>query len=165
MIPEPAALHHTCFLVRDLEGTAQRLADGLRIGPWNVWTIRPQECFVHGQERPFSFRVAMAAIGGGVFELITPHEGRSVFDEQLERHGDGHHHVCFTYPSVEAVRRAKAELRAQGREVIQEGWSGDAFDFAYVAFPELGSAVEVLYLDVSQLPAPDTVIRPRNGGA
>ena len=27
--PIPAALHHTCFLVRDLEGTAQRMADAL----------------------------------------------------------------------------------------------------------------------------------------
>ena len=30
----PAALHHTCFLVRDLEGTAQRLSDAL--GNWSV---------------------------------------------------------------------------------------------------------------------------------
>ena len=34
--PMPAALHHTCFLVRDLEGTVQRLADNLGIGPWNI---------------------------------------------------------------------------------------------------------------------------------
>ena len=42
----PVALHHTCFLVRDLEGTAQRLSDALGIGPWNIWTITPAECAV-----------------------------------------------------------------------------------------------------------------------
>jgi hypothetical protein len=33
--PKPVALHHTCFLVRDLEGTAQRLSDSLEIDLWN----------------------------------------------------------------------------------------------------------------------------------
>jgi hypothetical protein len=32
----PAALHHTCFIVRDLEGTARALSASLGIGPWNI---------------------------------------------------------------------------------------------------------------------------------
>ncbi|MDQ3518971.1 MAG: VOC family protein, partial [Gemmatimonadota bacterium] len=90
--------------------------------------------------------------------LITPHGGRSVFDDHLSSHGEGFHHACLVYPSMEAVRAAKAELRQQGREVIQEGWAGDVFDFAYVLFPEIGSVVELLYLDASKLPAPEAVI-------
>ena len=77
----PAALHHTCFLVRDLEGTAQQLSDALGIGPWNIWTITPAECRVHGQVSPFSFRVALADVGGNTFELITPHSGETVYNE------------------------------------------------------------------------------------
>lgn len=159
-IPAAAALHHTCFLVRDLEGTAQRMADALGIGPWNIWTIEPAVCKVHGQESPFSFRVALATVGGGTYEIITPHRGRSVYDEHLEKHGEGFHHTCLVYPTLEAVRDAKAELRRQGREVLQEGSAGDVFDFAYFAFPEIGSAVEVLYLDAAQLPPPETIINP-----
>jgi hypothetical protein len=158
--PTPVALHHTCFLVRDLEGTAQRLADALGVGPWNVWTITPAECRVRGRESPFSFRVALATVGGGTFELVTPHSGRSVFDEQLERHGAGFHHTCLMYPSLQAVRDAKAELRRQGREILQEASAGDVFDFAYVSFPEIGSAVEVLFLDPAKLPPPEAVIHP-----
>jgi hypothetical protein len=97
-------------------------------------------------------------VGGGTFELITPHAGRGVYDEHLERFGEGFHHTCLAYASIEAVRAAKAEMRRQGREVLQEGWSGDAFDFAYVAFPEIGSVVELLYLDASRLPPPEAVI-------
>ena len=156
----PAALHHTCFLVRDLEGTAQQLADSLGIGPWNIWTIRPAECMVHGQPSQFSFRVALATVGGGTCELVAPHSGRSVLEEHLEKHGEGFHHTCFVYPTMAAVREAKAELRRQGREVIQEGSAGDVFDFGYVRFPEIGSLVEVLYLDASKLPAPEAIIRP-----
>jgi methylmalonyl-CoA/ethylmalonyl-CoA epimerase len=156
----PAALHHTCFLVRDLEGAAQGIADALGIGPWNIWTIAPSECWVRGQVSPFSFRVALATVGGGTYELITPHSGRSIYDEHLEQHGEGFHHTCVVYPSLEAVREAKAELRRQGREPIQEGSAGDVFEFGYFRFPEIGSLVEVLYLDGAKLPAPEAVIQP-----
>src|SRR5262245_35791801 len=91
----PVTFHHTCFLVRDLEGTAHRLAGAFGIGPWNIWTIVPEECRVHGQESPFSFRVALATVGGGTFELIAPHSGESVFDEHLREHGEAFHHTCF----------------------------------------------------------------------
>jgi len=157
-MPNAVALHHTCFLVRDLEGAAKGLSDTLGIGPWNVWTIAPAECYVRGEPSSFSFRVALASVGGGTFELITPHTGHSVYDEHLSSHGEGFHHACLAYPSMEALRAAKAELRRQGREVIQEGWAGDVFHFAYVLFPEIGSVVELLYLDASKLPAPEVVI-------
>jgi methylmalonyl-CoA/ethylmalonyl-CoA epimerase len=156
----PAALHHTGFIVRDLEGTAQRLADALGIGPWNVWTIEPATAKVRGKDRALSFRVALATVGGGTYELITPLRGRSVYDEHLEQHGEGFHHTCLVYPSLEAVREAKGELLRQGRELIQEGSAADVFEFAYFAFPEINAAVEVLYLDAAKLPPPETVIQP-----
>lgn len=154
----PAALHHTCFLVRDLEGAAQRLANALGIGPWNIWTITPTECRVRGVDSPFSFRVALATVGGGTYELLTPHIGRSVCDEHLEQFGEGFHHTCLVYPSLAAVREAKADLKRQGREMVQEASGGDVFEFAYFRFPEIGSLVEVLYLDPTKLPAPEAVI-------
>ena len=156
----PVTLHHTCFLVRDLEGTAQKLADSLGVGPWNVWTIEPVVCRVRGEESPYSFRIALATVGGSTFELVAPHTGRSVFDENLERHGPGFHHACLFYPSLKAVRAAKAELQRQGRETIQEGSAGDVFDFTYFDFPEIGAALELLYLDPTKLPPPEAVIRP-----
>ena len=156
----PAALHHTCFLVRDLEGTAQRLADSLGIGPWNIWTITPAESKVRGQGSPFSFRAALATVGGGTFELVTPHIGRSVYDEHLEQHGDGFHHTCLAYSSLEAVNEARNELLRQGRELVQEASAGDVFAFAYFRFPEIGSLVEVLFIDPAKLPPPESVIQP-----
>jgi hypothetical protein len=114
---------------------------------------------VYGQVRRFSFRVALATVGGGTYELVTPHSGRSVLEEHLAKHGEGFHHTCLVYPSLEAVREAKTELRTQGREVIQEGSAGDVFDFGYFLLPEVGSVVEVLYLDPTKLPPPEAVIR------
>lgn len=160
-IPSPSAFHHTSFLVRDLEGTAQQLADSLGVGPWHLFTLRPTASTVHGRESSFTFRAALATVGGGTLELVAPHTGRSVFDEHLERHGPGFHHTCFVYPTLAALREAKAELLRQGRELIQEVSAGDAFDFGYFLFPEVGSAIELLYLDPTKLPAPDGVIEPK----
>ena len=164
-IPNPAVIHHTCFLVRDLEGTAQRLADTLAIGPWNIWTIQPAQSSVYGQPCSFSFRVALATIGGGTLELITPHSGRSALDDHLDEHGEGFHHICLVYPSLETVHEAKLELRRQGRDLIMEASAGDVFDLTYVRFPEIGSLVELLYLDPSKLPAPDLIIQPSAAAA
>jgi hypothetical protein len=58
------------------------------------------------------------------------------------------------------MREAKAELLRQGRELVQEASAGEAFALAYFRFPEIGSLVEILYLDPAALPAPEAVIRP-----
>ena len=157
-VTKPAAFHHTCFVVRNLESTARALSDSLGIGPWNVWTITPAECRVHGVVSPFSFKVALTAVGGGTYELSSPHTGASAFDEHLDRHGEGFHHTCLVYPTLEAVQAVKAELVRQGREMLQEASAGDVFDFAYFRFPEIGSAIEVLFLDLERLPPPEMVI-------
>ena len=156
----PSALHHTCFLVRDLERAAQGMANALGIGPWNVWTIEPAVCRVRGKDQPYSFRVALATVGGGTYELITPHGGKSVYDEHLQQHGEGFHHTCLAYPTLAALREAKSKLLREGRELIQEGSAEDLFDFAYFRFPEIGSAVEVMYLDPTKLPPPELIITP-----
>jgi hypothetical protein len=156
----PTTLHHTCFLVHDLEATAQRMADALGIGPWNIWTITPEMCRVNGEESPFSLRIALATIGGGSFELVSPLTGRIVSTQHLREHGEGFHHTCLLYSSLEAAREAKAEFRRQGRRLVQEGSTGDVFDFSYFDFPEIGSLIEVLYLDASKLPPPEVVIQP-----
>lgn len=156
--PTPVALHHTCFVVRDLESAARALSESLGIGPWNIWTIEPERCTVRGIEQRFSFRVALAEIGGGTYELITPHTGESVYDEHLQEFGNGFHHTCMVYPSMQAVRDAKAALLADGRTMLQEGSGGDVFDFAYFEFPEIGSPIELLFLDASKLPPPEATI-------
>lgn len=157
-IPAPATLHHTCFVVRDLEKSARALSDSLGIGPWNVWTITPEMCRVRGEDSPFSFKIAFAAVGAGTYELLTPVTGMSVFDEHLEKHGDGFHHTCLLYSSLEELQAAKAELVRQGREMIQEAGAGDIFELGYFVFPEIGSLVEVLFLDPAKLPPPEMVI-------
>jgi hypothetical protein len=155
-VVDSGALHHTCFIVHDVEKTAQAMSESLAIGPWNVWTIEPTESTVRGEARPFSFRVALAEVGGCSYELLAPLTGESEYTEHLERHGEGFHHTCLIYPSLEAMRGAKAELVKQDRELVQSGSLGDAAEFAYFMIPEIGSILELLYL--GELPPPETTI-------
>lgn len=156
--PTPVAFHHTCFVVRDLEATARALSKSFGIGPWNVWTITPAEARIRGVATPFSFRVALAQVGGAVVELIAPHTGDSLYAEQLASRGPGFNHTCFTYGSMEDARAATAALVAEGRTVLCEGAAGDVFYFAYIDYPELASPVETLFLDASKLPPPEATI-------
>lgn len=148
-------LHHTSWIVQDLEATAGRLAADLSVS-WSVWTIEPEVCTVRGRDVPYSFRVAIAAVGDSNLELVQPLEGESVYEEHLADHGEGYHHTCFIYPSLESMRAAKAELEAQGRVLIQTGGLGELGEFHYFEVPELGSVLEVLFL--TELPPPEMVI-------
>lgn len=149
-------LHHTCFVVNDVEKTATALAESLGIGPWGVWTIEPGGTTVRGRDVPFSFRIAIAAVGDSNYELLAPHTGESIYVEHLEAKGEGFHHTCIAYPSHEALREAKAELLHQGRELVQGGDFGDAGEFCYFDIPEIGALLELLY--VKEQPPPETTI-------
>lgn len=155
--PLPIVLHHTAFVVDDVEQTARSLSASLGIGPWEVRTVEPTQSTVHGKAEPFSFRVAVADVGGGAYELVSPLSGRSVYLEQLEQTGPGFHHTALVYASLSDVRAAQQMLLREGREMLQQASRGEAFDFAYFAFPEIDSAIEVLFLDPKQLPPPDII--------
>jgi len=155
-VASSGVLHHTCFVVRDVAKTANALVESLGIAPWNIWTIEPTEATVHGKAASFSFRVALAEVGGGTYELLSPVSGDTVYEEHLAKHGEGFHHTCLAYPSLESLQAAKSELSDQGREMIQGGSVGDAVAFFYFHIPEINSVVELLYL--GEMPAPEMTI-------
>jgi hypothetical protein len=154
-VGDTGSLHHTCWVVNDLEQAAQSLANSLSI-QWGVWTIEPAGCTVHGEDVPYTFRLAVARVGDSNMELIEPLEGLSVYVEHLQSKGEGFHHTCIIYPTREAMRAARDELASQGREMIQSGDLGEAGEFYYFHMPEHDAALEVLYL--SELPAPEMTI-------
>ena len=154
-ITESATLHHTCYVVHDVEKTAAALAES-GIGPWNVWTIEPGATTVRGRDVPFSFSVAFASVGSSNFELLAPGTGESIYVDHLETNGEGFHHTCIAYSSREAMQETKAELISQGREVVQSADLGELGEFCYFHIAEIGSLLEILYL--TELPPPEKTI-------
>ena len=154
-VASSGTLHHTCFVVRDVERTARSLAAALGI-QWNLWTIEVPTATIRGREESFSFRVAIGGIGEANYELIEPVSNNSVYEEHLAEKGEGFHHTCIAYPTREAVEDAKAELLSQGRELIQGGGADGAFAFYYFDVPELGGVLELMWL--AALPDPEMTI-------
>jgi catechol 2,3-dioxygenase-like lactoylglutathione lyase family enzyme len=152
---ESGTLHHTCFVVDDVEKTAAALAESLGIGPWGVWTIEPEATTVRGRAVPFSFRIALAPVGDSSYELLAPLAGESIYVEHLAANGEGFHHTCVAYPSRDAMQAAKAELLLQGRELVQGGEVGEG-EFCYFDLPETGALLELLY--VPEMPPPEKTI-------
>ena len=54
-VGDSGSLHHTCWVVNDLEAVARSLADSLSI-QWGVWTICPDDCTVHGEKVPIELK-------------------------------------------------------------------------------------------------------------
>jgi Glyoxalase/Bleomycin resistance protein/Dioxygenase superfamily len=152
---ESGTLHHTSFVVHDVEEAAAALGES-GIGPWGVWTIEPAATTVRGREVPFSFRIALASVGDSNFELLAPREGESIYVGHLESKGEGFHHTCIAYSSREAMREAKEELVRQGREIVQSADMGELGEFCYFEMPEMGALLELLY--VTELPPPEKTI-------
>jgi hypothetical protein len=155
-VADSATLHHTCFVVHDLEKTAKALADSLGVS-WNVWTIEPESSTLRGRDVSLSFKVALAQVGGAAYELIEPRTGESALSEHLASRGEGFHHTCFAYGTREAIQQAKDELSRQGREMIQSGNLGELGEFCYFDMPETGAILELLFLS-GELPPPEKTI-------
>lgn len=133
------------FVVRDLRKVSAYY-DRIGLGPLpfdlNVSLDRVY------RDRPGVFQMLL---GWGrwadvVFEWIQPTVGPSTYDEHLERHGEGFHHLGFNVADMDA---ALARLRARGLAVTMSGgWDsgGHAGRFAYLdAERHGGVAVELLW--------------------
>lgn len=156
-VTESGTLHHTCFVVNDIEKTAEALANALDI-KWNVWMLEPVSSTVHSRKMPISMRIALAQVGDMSLELVEPCSGESIYAEHLKSKGEGFHHTCVIYPSVEAVQAARDELLGQGREMVQSVNLGEPGEFYYFDLKETNSILEVFYLNGEKIPAPDMII-------
>lgn len=154
-VANTGTFHHTCFVVNDIEKTAEALANSLSV-QWRIWTVEPTAGTVHGQDVHFSFHAAFAKVGEVYFELVAPRSGESIYVEHLKTKGEGLHHTCIAYPSLDAMRQAKDELMKQGRVIIQSAVLGELGEFCYFDIPETGAILELLYLK-EELPPEKTI--------
>jgi methylmalonyl-CoA/ethylmalonyl-CoA epimerase len=79
----------------------------------------------------FSMLAAEAQVGGVAFELIQPLAGRSPYEDWLESHGEGLHHVACAVQSKRELDAFQARLRELGVETLTSGRLGDDLEFYY----------------------------------
>jgi hypothetical protein len=135
------------IVVRDLEAACHRYSALWRCGPWRVFTYSPailSHQMYRGETSKFAVRIALNPTTPQI-ELLQPLAGPSVYDDWLDRRGEGLHHLAVY---VEDADEAVGSLAAVGYRVLQEGRGfGLEGDGAFVYFDtehDLGYLLEVV---------------------
>jgi methylmalonyl-CoA/ethylmalonyl-CoA epimerase len=142
-------------VVEDLQKSMERYWDLFGIGPWEVFTFQPPDLThptIRGKLRPYTMKLALAQIGSMAFELIQPLTGPSIYQEFLDRKGEGFHHVAVA-PAYDYASAVDA-FGKRGIKILMSGtWAGTTY--AYMdAEKALGAILEIYQM------RPPGIVRP-----
>jgi methylmalonyl-CoA/ethylmalonyl-CoA epimerase len=132
------------LVVRDVERTAQAYADIFGLPkPQARLTDTEEKAHTkyHGAPTQARAKLAFFDMGGLSLELIEPVGGPSTWQEFLDKHGEGVHHIAFR---IQGMDQALAYLETKGQKLAQRGdYTGGRY--AYVdSAPALGVIIELL---------------------
>jgi hypothetical protein len=119
----------------DLRKTMEQYTTLLGWGPWNVYRHEPprlHDTELHGRPAPYTMLGAETHVGGMGFELLQPLEGRSIYSEWLERHGEGLHHVAVMLHDFQESAELKRRFAEVGANVLMGGRIGETIEFYYL---------------------------------
>jgi hypothetical protein len=134
--PSPAKIkvsevQQICIVCDDLQKTMEAYWNILGIGPWAIFEFGSHKVPAfkyHGKPAYARYRGAIAQVGPLEFELFETIEGDSVYQDWIDEHGEGLHHLKFV---PDDVAKAEQLLVEQGFPVILSGGSGD-YRFSYL---------------------------------
>lgn len=152
-----------CLVVKDLDATVERFWTRFGIGPWHFYTYgKPlvKRMTRHGQQSEYRMRVALANVGPMRIELIEPMEGDTVYQEFLDKHGEGVQHLGVL---VDDMEQALASAADRGLTMTQDG-AGFGLDgdghYAYLDTEDLvGVTLELIERPKRRVP-PERVFPP-----
>ena len=113
------------LVVKDREATMEKYRQVMGLEPFIVCSTPqvPGRKF-RGVEEDFEVKAAVYRLENGVeLELLQPSKGSSLWQEFLDKHGDGLHHLMF---EIEDLDEFEAYMASQGIEVAQSGPSAEA---------------------------------------
>ena len=115
-----------CVVTRDFRRTMEGLVRA-GIGPWRVYTFDPEtvaDMTYRGNPATYSMRLGLADSGGMMWEIVQPLTGPNIYEEFLEKHGEGIHHVAWGCNDMPWAERVQA-FTDRGYAMIQSGvWLG-----------------------------------------
>jgi catechol 2,3-dioxygenase-like lactoylglutathione lyase family enzyme len=109
------------LIVRDIERSAEAYSQIFGVlKPPVVVTDEPQFTHATFKGEPTSARAKLAffQMGQVALELIEPLGGPSTWQEFLDEHGEGVHHIAFVVKDTDEVTRF---LAGKGIEAVQQG--------------------------------------------
>ena len=138
------------IVVRDIEATTRKYAETFGMEVPEVRTTESSEktnIRYKGEPTEARAKLAFFKMGGVTLELIEPVGGPSTWQEHLDEHGEGVHHLAFR---VKGMDRILGFLDKSGSPEVQRGdFKGGRY--AYVdATKDLKVVIELLEKVVSQ---------------
>ncbi|MBE9140209.1 VOC family protein [Nodosilinea sp. LEGE 07088] len=121
-----------CIVTRDHQRTMAGLVK-LGIGPWRIYTFDETtvaEQTYRGKSAKYAIKVCFAKAKNVIWEIMQPLSGSTIFQEFLDRHDEGIHHIAFNCDDRPWEARIQ-EFKSRGFHLIQSGiWMGqNAFAF------------------------------------
>ncbi len=135
-------------VVRDLDAKVEYLQRVFGIGPFRVIDWPPPERGrlykeYHGQPGQYTARIASADLGTLQLELVEPLQGPSIWQDFLDQHGEGIHHIKFSMPDEVPV----LDFLAQNDVHVEMGGdgtqAGNAFYYLDTA-DKIGFCIELM---------------------
>ncbi|MEH6442725.1 MAG: VOC family protein [Oceanospirillaceae bacterium] len=120
------------IITKDHRKTMQGMVK-LGIGPWAVYEFTPANITdqtYQGEPAEFAIKVCFAKSGNMMWEIMEPLWGPTIFQDYLDKQGDGLQHIAYDCNNAPWDERV-AELESRGFKCVQSGkWMGqNAFAF------------------------------------
>jgi hypothetical protein len=122
---------HVCIVVRNVEKKAKILSEKFGISPFRIrqQTYPESQATMRGESVEYTLKFGYSKMGPIVLELVETISGKTSYQEFLEEHGEGIHHIGF--PTPVPFDKELEKWRKQGIEAIQisrlddpeEGWA------------------------------------------
>ncbi|HUX51013.1 MAG TPA: VOC family protein [Spirochaetia bacterium] len=141
-------LAQIALVVKDLDATVEQYYRCFGIGPWHFYTYgKPlvPRMTRNGKPTTYKMRVALSYLGPMRIELIEHLEGDTVYQEFINQHGYGVHHLGVLVDDMEdAMRRANEA----GFHVTMDGAGFGPDDDGHYAYLDtensIGTTIELI---------------------
>ncbi len=121
-----------CLVTRDFYRTMEGMVRA-GIGPWRVYTFGPEtmtDITYRGKPSQHAMKLGLAFSGDMCWEIVQSLAGPNIYEEFLEKHGEGIHHIAFTCNDIPWEEQIRS-FEDRGYTMIQSGlWQGK-FPHAY----------------------------------
>ena len=107
-------------VVRDLQKAIEAYTKLFQWGPFEVIEREYTESASTYRGKPgnFKYRIGYAQLGPIQLEMIQPLRGKTIYDEFLEKRGEGFHHFGIL---IDRIEERIAAMKQLGIEVLQSG--------------------------------------------
>jgi len=139
-------IRQVCIVVKDVRKTAAAFWNILGIGPWQIFPFGSPvvaNFMVHGKITYVPCRGAVAECEPMELELLQDVDGRSVYSEWVEEHGESLHHMKFITDDLD-VDKSDRYLERLGFPNIQYGYFG-AGQVTHLSYHDARKALKCIW--------------------